>query len=94
MLGEDGETRLLHVQCRKCQNSLLALVLVNQVGASSVGLLTDLTYDDVLKFRVNKQVAINDVIEIHKVLERGDWPHVPQVRSRSVVRARKVKRHT
>ena len=83
MLGEDGETRLLHVQCRKCQNSILALILVNNVGASSVGLLTDLSYEDVLRFRSNKQVTINDVIEIHDVMEQNSWQNVLNVRDRS-----------
>jgi hypothetical protein len=73
VLGKDGETHLLHVQCKKCRNSILALVLVNQVGASSVGLLTDLTYEDVVRFKVNNQVSIDDVIEIHEFLKQDDW---------------------
>lgn len=73
MLGEDGETRLLHVHCRKCQHAILALVLTNQVGASSVGLLTDLSYEDVLKFRSAQRVTVNDVMDIHAILEDGSW---------------------
>ncbi|MEK7615483.1 MAG: hypothetical protein AAB431_03820 [Patescibacteria group bacterium] len=93
MLGEDGETRLLHVQCRKCQNSLLALVLVNHVGASSVGLLTDLSYEDVLKFQADRHVTINDVIDIHKVMENDRWQSALGVRSRRTAVRRKEKRH-
>ncbi len=73
VLGKDGETHLLHVQCKKCRNSILALVLVNQVGASSVGLLTDLTYEDVVRFKLNNQVSIDDVIDVHEFLEQEDW---------------------
>ncbi len=73
LLGEEGETRLLHVRCRKCHHSILALVLVNQVGASSVGVLTDLIFDDVLKFKSNRIVSINDVIDVHTALEDGSW---------------------
>ena len=72
ILGKDGETHLLHVQCKKCRNSILALVLVSQVGASSVGLLTDLTYDDVVRFKMNREVTIDDVIDIHEFFEQGD----------------------
>lgn len=82
ILGEDGETRLLHVQCRKCHHSILALVLVNQVGASSVGLLTDLAYEDVLKFRTNRLVSINDVIDVHSALEDGSWQGMAKIRRR------------
>ncbi len=68
VLAGRGETQLLHVQCRKCQNSILALVQVNQAGASSVGLLTDLCYEDVVRFRTSPTVTIDDVIEIHRFL--------------------------
>lgn len=73
VLGQDEETHLLHVRCRKCFSSILALVLVNQVGASSVGLLTDLTYDDVVRFRSNSCVSINDVMDIHSFLDDCSW---------------------
>ena len=76
ILGQEEETHLLHVQCRKCQNSILAVVLVNEVGASSVGLLTDLSYEDVMRFRSNPGVSVDDVIEVHRQLERGAWDQV------------------
>ncbi|MBI4437567.1 hypothetical protein HY631_01310 [Candidatus Uhrbacteria bacterium] len=72
-LSGAGETQLLHVQCRKCQNSILALVHVNQTGASSVGLLTDLGFDDVVRFRAQRVVSIDDVIEAHQFLEEAHW---------------------
>lgn len=73
LLGEQGETHLLHVQCRKCQHSILALVLVNQVGASSVGLLTDLSYEDVVRVRSGQQVHVDDVIEVHRLFTTMGW---------------------
>ncbi|MBI4435531.1 hypothetical protein HY630_02575 [Candidatus Uhrbacteria bacterium] len=73
VLGEQGETHLLHVQCRKCQNSILALVLVNQVGASSIGLLTDLSYEDVVRAKTSRCVSVDDVIGVHQMLEARHW---------------------
>lgn len=73
MLGQDAETHLLHIQCKKCHHAILAFVLVNHVGASSVGLLTDLSYEDVLSFRTNTPVAVNDVLEIHEVMASETW---------------------
>ena len=86
LLGEDGETKLLHVQCRKCQHAILALVLLNQVGASSVGLLTDLSYEDVMKFRSNPSVSVDDILRIHTALEDDSWKNVLPRRSRSKVK--------
>ena len=73
LLGEQGETHFLHVQCRKCQHSILAIVLVNQVGASSVGLLTDLSYDDVVRVKSGAWVSVDDVIEVHRLFQSANW---------------------
>ncbi|MEK7620000.1 MAG: hypothetical protein AAB413_02045 [Patescibacteria group bacterium] len=73
LLGEQGETHFLHVQCRKCQHSILAIVLVNQVGASSVGLLTDLSYDDVVRVKSGAWVSVDDVIEVHELFQSANW---------------------
>lgn len=73
LLGERGEMHFLHVQCRKCQHSILALVLVNQVGASSVGLLTDLSYEDVLRVKMERSISVDDVIAVHEMLETPHW---------------------
>src|SRR3989338_6971110 len=73
LLGEQGETHLLHVQCRKCQNSILALILVNQVGASSVGLLTDLSYEDVIRAKSSRCISVDDVIGVLQMLETRHW---------------------
>jgi len=73
LLGEQGETHFLHVQCRKCSHSILAMVLVNQIGASSVGLLTDLSYEDVLTLKSGKTVNVDDVIEAHAFFDACGW---------------------
>lgn len=88
MLGQDGETHLLHVQCRKCSSSILSLVLVNEAGASSVGLLTDLSYEDVIRFRSNSAVSLDDVIEVHTYLENGSWERLVGTRQIERVRSR------
>lgn len=71
ILGDNGESRLLHLRCQKCSNSILALVLVSPGGVSSLGLLTDLTFEDVRRFKAGNSVTIDDVIRIHEVLENS-----------------------
>lgn len=86
LLGQDGDTRLMHVQCRKCQHTVLALVLVNQVGASSIGILTDLSYTDVLKFTEHQRLSINDVLEVHRFFEQKTWQQTFLPKRRSKVK--------
>lgn len=73
ILAREGETHLLHVVCRKCHNSILALVVVNDIGASSVGLLTDLSFEDVMHFRFSESITLDDVIETHAFFEHPQW---------------------
>lgn len=74
VLGEEGETHLLHVRCRSCSNAMLALVLVTKAGVSSVGLVTDLSYDDVVRFQSSPKVSVDDVLDLHKMLKNGEFP--------------------
>ena len=77
ILGEKEDGHLLHIRCKKCWNSILALVMVSNVGVSSVGLVTDLTFDDVVRFRqAPAEVTVDDVLSIHELLENeteGDF---------------------
>jgi hypothetical protein len=69
VLGEKEDGHLLHIRCKKCWNSILALVLVSNAGVSSVGLITDLTFDDVRKFSGREtEVTTDDVISVHELL--------------------------
>lgn len=91
-LGEDGDTRLFHVRCRKCGNSILALVLVNPGGVSSVGLVTDLTFDDVMRFRKEKPLGPDDVLKTHEWLSGRSWgKSLAATRQRTRTRAKKPK---
>ncbi|HBP00164.1 MAG: hypothetical protein UU48_C0001G0094 [Candidatus Uhrbacteria bacterium GW2011_GWF2_41_16] len=68
VIGEDEESRLLFIRCHKCANSILTIVLIHKGGMSSVGLVTDLTFEDVLRFRKGRRISTNDVLAMHEWL--------------------------
>jgi hypothetical protein len=68
ILEEKDDVHLIHIRCRHCQVAILALVMVNSMGVSSVGLVTDLASDEVVKFKNVAPITVDDVIEIHQVL--------------------------
>ncbi len=70
LVHERDNSHLLHITCRKCEHSIIALVLVSNAGVSSVGLVTDLSYHDVLKFREADSISIDDVLSVHRALAR------------------------
>ncbi len=68
LLAEEGETRLIHMTCKKCGGATLSLVLENPSGGSSVGMVTDLTHGDVMRLHRSRRVSTDDVIDVHKAL--------------------------
>lgn len=67
---EKDDAHLLHLECRKCGSAVVALVLTSGLGVSSVGLVTDLTSDDVLKFAGAAEVSIDDVVDMYALLDQ------------------------
>lgn len=73
ILEERNDAQLVFLRCRRCQSSVLAVVLSNQLGVSSVGLVTDLSGDDVMKFRRHPVVSCDDVLSVHEALQQSDF---------------------
>ena len=55
---------------QKCSASVVAVVFQNALGMSTVGVVTDLTSADVLKFREHENVNSDDVLNAMIVCER------------------------
>lgn len=70
VLDEGEEVHLLHITCDKCGSAVVAVILNTAMGMSSVGLLTDLTPEDVLKFKDRQAVDADDVLSIHQELSK------------------------
>ncbi|TAL18980.1 hypothetical protein EPN90_04955 [Patescibacteria group bacterium] len=71
VLGENDQSHLLHIHCRKCGHALLALVVVSRGGISSLGLVTDCTSEDALRFQGSRPIHTDDVIATHELLADG-----------------------
>lgn len=69
ILEEREDAHLIHIECRRCASSIVALILTGGIGISSVGLITDLTSNDVLKFKDVPDLSADDVISLHEVLK-------------------------
>lgn len=72
VLDENADASLVHVRCKECRNAMLTLVQMTKAGVSSVGLVTDLSYDDVVKFKEEGSISIDDVMGVHQGLQNGD----------------------
>ena len=70
LLEEDAESHLVYIRCSKCQTAILALVVFQTVGIISYGLITDLTEEEVLKFKNAESLSDDYVLETYKILQK------------------------
>lgn len=68
VLAEADESYLIYVKCRRCASSVVALVTAGIFGITSVGLITDLAGDEVVKFKETDKITADEVIAIHQFL--------------------------
>lgn len=69
VIDKEDNAYLIYVRCRKCQGSIVALVLSTGLGVSSTGLVTDLNSEDLIKFKEAQSITIDNVIDLHEALE-------------------------
>lgn len=69
VLEEGRESHLVHMTCGKCSHALLAVVVSVHGGISSLGVLTDLQADEVVKYRRASPLCFDDVLAIHQWLQ-------------------------
>ena len=68
VVDENNDAHLIHMQCGECGSAVVALVVHASNGLNS-GMLTDLTYADVGKFRSAAPIEIDDTLEFFEALQ-------------------------
>ncbi len=68
-LGTAGDTQLLHATCGKCAAQVLTLTVVSSTSSGAVGLVTDLSADDVLRASGLPVIHTDDVLRVHALLD-------------------------
>jgi len=68
LLGERGATRLFHCSCQQCGHAVMAILLESSGWVSSVGVVTDLTAQDALRFRTSEPISADECIRFHQQL--------------------------
>ncbi|PJA47690.1 hypothetical protein CO172_00315 [Candidatus Uhrbacteria bacterium CG_4_9_14_3_um_filter_36_7] len=69
LLWQEGGKHFLHLHCQKCAHAVLALLFSQQMGASFIGILTDLTFEDALALSSKKSISLDMVLNMHICLQ-------------------------
>ncbi|TSC56813.1 MAG: Uncharacterized protein G01um101418_214 [Parcubacteria group bacterium Gr01-1014_18] len=70
ILEEREGSHLVYFTCRNCAGSVVSVVTHVGIGISSVGVLTDLSADEVVRYAHGEDpIALDDVLELHAWIE-------------------------
>lgn len=67
-VDEIGDIVLAHSECPHCRGAVISLLRRDMLGITLVGLVTDLCFNDIARFRDSKDVEDDDVLELYKFL--------------------------
>lgn len=70
ILAERDQNVLTYIQCSQCGSALLSMLSMGPQGVRAVGLVTDLTSDEVMHFEGSQRVSVDDVLELHEAMEK------------------------
>lgn len=80
IIAERDQNVLTYIQCANCGSALLSMMTAGQQGLHAVGLVTDQTLEEVVRFERGGPVTADDVLGMHALLER-DVNFIPPVRT-------------
>lgn len=73
LLAKSEAAGLVHITCQQCASSFVAMILVLGHGLSSVGMVTDLNYEDVKRLHRSAPFTIDEAIEGYSEMEAADF---------------------
>ena len=73
LLNESADRQTVYLHCAECSGSIIAHFMMSGAGITSYGLVTDLSFDDVVKFKKQVPVELDDVIRTHENLKSAHF---------------------
>jgi len=62
----------IYAQCPNCKSSVSVFVFRSRIGfVTTVGILTDMQKEDILRLKRVRPISADDVLELHKILENS-----------------------
>lgn len=72
IVEEKAEAQLVHIKCRRCESAIVALIVNGQLGLTSIGLITDLSSNDVESFKDAEPIQEEDVLNGYEELKKAE----------------------
>jgi len=73
ILDKNETARLVHLECQSCNTAILALIMVSAAGLNSLGMITDLSADEVLKFKETDALEADDLLDFYQMQKKNKF---------------------
>jgi hypothetical protein len=75
LFDRNDSASLVHLTCEKCHSYFVAMVLLLGQGVSSVGMVTDLNFEDVKRLHGKKPLTTDEIIDAHEEMQKSLFIH-------------------
>ncbi len=75
LFAKNDTATLVHMTCAECASYFVAMVLVVGQGVSSVGMVTDLSFDDARRLYREEPLSTDEMIEAHELIQKNLFIH-------------------
>jgi uncharacterized Zn finger protein len=72
VIAQRGEHHLLYLECRQCGSAVVAFITADAGGVDSIGMLTDLTSDELLEIGHLPTITADDALDLHQWFNQSD----------------------
>ncbi len=70
IFAEKDQANLVHISCNDCQGNFIAMIIVMSQGISTIGMVSDLTYNDASRLHLLEPIDIDELIEGRKTINQ------------------------
>lgn len=69
LFAEENTAHFIHITCNHCQSYFVAMILMLGQGLSSVGMVTDLSLDDVKRLYKSSEITLDEALSGYKLMK-------------------------
>lgn len=73
LFANESEAKFVHFTCEGCHGYFIAMVMTLAKGVSTVGMITDLSFEDVQKLYKLPSISVDETIEAHQFINSPDF---------------------
>ncbi len=73
LFAQNSGANMVHFSCESCESNFIAMVMTQDRGLSTIGLVTDLDFEDARKKIVLSPITLDEIISYHQQINNNNF---------------------